>query len=502
MMDYGFGYPNPQEEEQLLDPYAPTTDFGRVSMGYAPETQAAVQEQADAATLLNQANFDAADELGATVQEAQVTSPTAFQYTSQGATDNEALGEGMFAFGLAMLAASSKPGADFGASLAEGLGAGSKTFFSALNRNKRFENRTALEEKGFTQESIDAYIQSGDNKALVKNPVQNFMKTKELNGVMYEYDERNPAGTMKEITRGPKQVKGSVDLGNKVLIHYTDGTTEERDKGLTPGAAARGSGSGSGGKPAKPKWTEGLVEYKDPETGAMKVMTVQYDANTDPAERQYLDIQGKPLVMPEGGRFTSETQQRLRSEARGKAESSTGALGTGVAGVVQNINNLNSNAVHLLSPSRFVPYSEAWNKSNAADVAKSALMVQQYSTMPGVAGASVQTEEALIKAIPDKFTSEEGIAEWSLTRLEYDKSVIKATIRQQERQYDYVDPALEDALKSIENAEANLRVKLIDLRKPKEKVKPVRAPSSNVSPGSSQAAAAAADAGQDFSSLW
>lgn len=515
MMNYSFGYQQP-EEEQLVDPYAATTDFGRVSMGQAPEAQAApvteaqpaaVDQQAETATVMNQANIDASGDLGQAIQAQQVVDPTAFQYTSVGATDTEALGEGMFAFGLAMLAASSQPGADFGASMAQGLAAGSKTFSSALNRNKRYENIKALEEKGYTQESIDAYIQSGDNKSLVKAPTQNFIKTKELNGTLYQYDERNPAATMKPVQAGPKQVKGSVDLGNKVLIHYTDGSTEERDKGMTPAQAAKASGSGSGTGTGK-KGKVSAIDPNDirvitspdgvkmghayPTTDKETGITTWHDAGT-----------GEVLEVPRGSTFQKDPDYSSSVAGNKKSFSEAQEFGVGLSGSAKHIRTLLNSGANPYDLTRLVPRTASSEDTKTFANARSALMMGNYKSMPGIAGMSAATEKTMLETIPDETASPAVKAAWAKPLVQANIDYLENYIEQQEEFGSKVPASIKKSLDEMRALQTELDN--VGQAQPKATKKaPVRAPSSNVgTPMSAYGAAAQAQpAKSDFSNLW
>lgn len=507
---YELNYQDPfeqqmQELQSLQASYDPTTDFGRVSMGDAPVAQtqpeAQVEGQADAAAIMNEANLSAAGDIG------QVTRDMSkYAYTSQGATDNEAMGEGLFAFGLAMLAAASKPGGNFGASLAAGLGAGAQGFTGALNRNKRFENREALEKKGFTQESIDAYIQSGDNKSLVKAPVTNFMKTKEMGGVMYEYDERDPASTMKPIATGPRQLKSSVDLGDKVQLHYTDGSTEYQNKGISASdrakaaAAERKAAASNSGS----KWEEKMVEWQDPETGDFKTMSVYADTKNPGV---YASTMGSPIQLPENAKFTSEAQMNKRTQDRYKAQDEAGLLGNTIAATAQHTADLLGTDVNFYDPTRLLPYTPSGDRQKLLENAKSNLMVNQYSNMPGVAGASVQTEQQIIRAIPNPTDTPEVKANWAKKKLAYDEQVLEATIRRQNERYGSADESLKQTLAKVKSQKEQLENSMEEFNIQQTRLATqapgiVRAPSSNV--GGAQSAyggAAQAQAPKSYGSF-
>lgn len=497
---FSFDYQDPNEQQQqvlqgLSDAFVPATDFGRVSMGMAPQFQEAAQQQEEVASTMNQANIDAAGDIGQTVQQQQVQAPQAFQYTTKGATDTEALGEGMFAFGLAMLANASQPGANFGGALAAGLQNGATTFSGALNRNKRFENIKALEDKGFTQESIDAYIKTGDNKQLVKNPTpKNFMKTKEMNGVMYEYDERNPAATMREITRGPKQIKSSVDLGDRVQVHYTDGSSEFQQKGMSSADRARLSVANrkAAAGDSKPKWEKELIEWQDPETKEFKTMSVFTDANNPGT---FVNMQGMPMELPKGAQLTSEPQLVRRTENRYKAQDEAAKLGNTISSTAAATADLLGTDVNFYRVDRFIPMTDKAKAQEVLTNAKSALMVNQYANMAGVAGASAATEKQLIDSIPSPTAAPETKANWAKKKLAYDERVLNATISQQQQRYDYVDPSLTSALEQVKAQQEQLLSSLDDFRANQSELGAnsngiVRAPSHKGGAGNAYAGAA------------
>lgn len=507
---YELNYQDPYEQQKAVlqglgETYAPNTDFGRVSMGQAPEQPAPeqVQQQADTASIMDASNIEAAQGVGEAVRDART-----YAYTTQGATDSEALGEGMFAFGLAMLANASQPGADFGASLAAGLGQGSKAFTGALNRNKRYENREALEAKGFTQESIDAYIASGDNKQLVKGEVKNYMKTKEMNGQLYQYDERDPAGTMQLAQSGPRQIKSSVDLGDRVEVHYTDGTSEVKSKGMTAAQKAKAYNDGKKAEQgaSKPKWEPTMVEWQDPETKQFKTISVYADVNNPGV---YSDMNGNAIRLPEGAKPTSEAQWNTRNDKRYKAQDEAALVANNIANTTAAVADILGTDVGFYDVSRFLPYTESADNAEKAKQSRSTMMVSQYSSMPGVAGASVQTEKEIINSMPPVTASSEVKAVWAKKKLSYDEKVLSATIRQHEERYGYVDPSLTSALDAVKQQKEQLNTSLDEYRANKSSAPQgiVRAPSSNVyGGGSAYGGAAQAKASntatQDFSGLW
>lgn len=485
---YNFNYQDPLEQstqalQGLTDPYAPTTDFGRVSMGQAPainseelsEEGLAIQQQADAATTMNEANLSAAGDVGQAVRD-----NSAYAYTSQGASDSEALGEGMFAFGLAMLASASQPGTDFGASLAAGLGGGAKAFTGALNRNKRYENIAALEAKGFSQESIDAYIQSGDNKQLVKNPTTNYMKTKEMNGQLYEYDERDPSGTMKLAQTGPRQIKSSVDLGDRVEVHYTDGSSEVKSKGMSASERARASNDAKKASAGnKTKYKDVIVEWQDPETKQFQTQSVVMDENNPGV---FFSIHGVPMKLPDNAKLTSEAQLEKRTSNRYKAQDEAINLGNTISATSMSVADIVGTDVNFYDVSRFLPYTDSSKDQERLTSAKSELMVNRYSNMSGVAGASAATEKQLIDSIPGPTASPETKANWANKYLAYNEQVLSATIRQQTERYGQADPSLTEALSQVKSQREQLTTSLGDYRAQQSEVKQaapgvVRAPS-------------------------
>lgn len=200
-----------------------------------------------------------------------------FSWSVSPATDSEAIGEGLFVFGLKLLASSSRPGATFGEGLAEGLAAGTDRFMGALNRNKRFENIEKLQEKGYNDESIDSYLMSGDSKVLSKDPVEKKqeMKITEVNGVKYSYDPRDPANTMVALGKSIRVPVKEVRLGDKVEVWYNDGTMEVKPIAKTPGTG----GSGSGSKSKAPKPAEFDQVWIDPKTD--EPVYYRYDVDED-----------------------------------------------------------------------------------------------------------------------------------------------------------------------------------------------------------------------------
>jgi hypothetical protein len=90
----------------------------------------------------------------------------------------------------------------------------------------------------------------------------------------------------------PKIPERTVDLGGQVIVYFNDGTSQTFQKGMAPGARARGGGGGAprapGGAPGaamptgiltpeqmravNPNFREGSVVYIDPKTGKPQVL--------------------------------------------------------------------------------------------------------------------------------------------------------------------------------------------------------------------------------------
>ncbi|MGL5964464.1 MAG: hypothetical protein ACRCZ2_08750 [Fusobacteriaceae bacterium] len=454
---YEFNYEDPYEQQMaqlqgLTQPYQANTDFGRVSMGQAPQSQEVAQNQADTANVMNEANFDAAGDVGQAARDMSV-----YEYTSEGADDTQALGEGMFAFGLSMLMNASQPGANFGSALAAGVSEGSKAFGGALNRNKRFENREALEKKGFTQESIDAYIKTGDNKALVKGE-----------GGKSEWTAPNSDGYMtNKFTGEVKQAYskgGDADWSSPTAAGWSiNSKTGETKQVHAPtgrgGSGGGGSGSGGSGSSGKPKWTTELYEYRNKD-GVRQLKEYTYDSNAHPSERQYFEGANAVPSLPEGGRFRSEAQQRLDANNEAASDKETSKLANLTGASAENAGLMMSNTVGLLDPTQLWPYGESGKKAATFDLAAASLSVQKYSSMTGVAGASVKTEEQLIKEQPTRTSDPEVVARWVNKRLNYDRTVLEATIRQQESRWGYASPELKRNLEAVNNQIGNVRITL------------------------------------------
>lgn len=179
-----------------------------------------------------------------------------FSWGISPATDSEAIGEGLFAFGLKMLASSSRPGANFGEGLAEGLAAGSERFMGALNRNKRYENIEKLQEMGYNDPSINDWLLGGDNKTLSKAEVKDD-KIFNVNNVAYRYDPVTQKAV--PLTEGPSEADkhiANAKVVNGVLVAYDPASRSWKPVYGTPNqgkGSGSGTGSGSGKKGSSPK---------------------------------------------------------------------------------------------------------------------------------------------------------------------------------------------------------------------------------------------------------
>ncbi|MGL5583750.1 MAG: hypothetical protein ACRDCE_22785 [Cetobacterium sp.] len=204
-----------------------------------------------------------------------------FNWAVSPATDSEAFGEGLFTFGLKLLASSSRPGATFGEGLAEGLAAGTERFMGALNRNKRYENIEKLQEKGFNDVSIDEYLKSGDNKVLSKDPVVDD-KIFNVNNVAYRYDPVTKKAV--PLTEAPSEADkhiANAKVVNGVLVAYNPATRRWEPVYGTPNQGkGAGTGSGSGSRSGKaPKAAEFDQVYIDPKTD--EPVYYRYEVNGD-----------------------------------------------------------------------------------------------------------------------------------------------------------------------------------------------------------------------------
>lgn len=114
-------------------------------------------------------------------------------------------------------------------------GEGMQGAFSAVaeneNRAHRFKQVDYLESQGYNPKDIDSFIRTGDYKSLVKNKAawQAAGAGIIFNPSTGEYKRLTGAGG----TSG-RIIDKTVDLGDRVLIQYADGTKEEQPKGDKP----------------------------------------------------------------------------------------------------------------------------------------------------------------------------------------------------------------------------------------------------------------------------
>lgn len=424
------------QNQQLL--FSPNTDFGRVSMGQAPQPEMqqatqqvvasdpAIEQQSGAADIMNSANLDAAGSIGEQVKAQQVADPKGFSYQTQGATDTQALGEGLFAFGLSMLMGSSKPGGSWDQSLGQSLGEGFKMFKAATNRQKRVENIPYLEKQGFTKESIDMYLETGDNRHLIKgDKEENYMDTKVVDGQMYAFDKRDPAGTMKPVATNGQKINKTVDLGDRVIIQYNNGSSEIVSKGMTPGQAAKAEGGGGG----RGKGIGDIKVLQLPGENGGLAQTIYVQQNKD---GEWFTLSGDyvdPSVMRTPGvKVSSEAEYNKQFEKTSEGRTSEVKSANIAHQNILSAETLLNSGSSFWDPTRMIPGADAHTNEGIFRNAKSVMMVDQYSNMAGVAGASVKTEEALLSSIPEPTATVKQKVEWAKKYNDYTLKVANATI--------------------------------------------------------------------------
>lgn len=109
---------------------------------------------------------------------------TGFQHRNRETSDSNALWQGVLAGGLAALgtAIAGGKGSDIGEAFA--VGAGSR-FINAMNQSHRYKNIDALKKQGYTADSIEAYVESGDRSQLAQHKFDEWKTYPDGSGDMY-----------------------------------------------------------------------------------------------------------------------------------------------------------------------------------------------------------------------------------------------------------------------------------------------------------------------------
>lgn len=120
---------------------------------------------------------------------------------------------------------------------AEGMSLAGQMVSMNQDRVHRFKQIDYLESQGYNPKDIDAFVLTGDQKVLQKN------KQEYINaggGKIF-----NPAtGQFISDPNAAKTVTRTVDLGNRTVVYYSDGSQESLAKGVAPhagGASASGT---------------------------------------------------------------------------------------------------------------------------------------------------------------------------------------------------------------------------------------------------------------------
>lgn len=200
------------------------------------------------------------------VQEApQVEKPVDFQYTTPAISPGQAIFRSLLTMGITALGAGAL-GGSAGESLVAGFSAGGQLLGNDMMKTQRLQNAKALEAKGYSPESIDQWINTGNKADLVKDTTKwqsagsgvifdptsgetkQIVKQKPVAVSEITYNKGDRTFTDKLDTEGnvvysksaPRAAKAArggagksfkVDErleGNKVIETYSDGSTRSR----------------------------------------------------------------------------------------------------------------------------------------------------------------------------------------------------------------------------------------------------------------------------------
>lgn len=218
---------------------APTPQVPAQSPAQPVSVTADTQVSADPVPTTSSTNTDIApkgEEGGTEKQDPANMFKHDFQYTNRGFSDGEALFRSVVAMGLGAIGAAAMGGDSKDVGAAATL-IGLQTFGNDLNRANRFKNIAALEERGYTPETIENFVRDGNIEGLKKRDMGKWEVTS--TGAAYRQDpitgkltwdrteEKLPVFKTTKAVEGGKVVTRQFDKNGKLLgmgedIHKAD----------------------------------------------------------------------------------------------------------------------------------------------------------------------------------------------------------------------------------------------------------------------------------------
>lgn len=217
-----------------------------------------------------------------------------FQHTNRDYGNGEIALRSLIGIGLTFLGARAL-GYDAGEAMGAGMITGMHTFGNDLNKKARYQNIDALSKSGYTQESIEDYINSGDSKSLKEMKVDEWKAVGDGKGTMWKPDGKGGIVFQENTSYKAKRDTATVD-----------GSLWERQDDNSWAKVIQGAPKSSGGGTSDWGMSGGVVYNK--RTGEIRNASGGVDEASEEDYKVHRDPNTKMIMKPKfdkNGRFTN-----------------------------------------------------------------------------------------------------------------------------------------------------------------------------------------------------
>lgn len=347
--------------------------------------------------------------------------------------EDDSFYEGMLSFGLNLLA---------GNDVATAFNQGASVFQNSKALEKRQVWAQDLLSQGYDAHEIDAWVRTGDNKAL-SDPAEKQARQQAL-----ALGQQQLIAAQRENDPSRIEYKDKMDR-YKLEVAEDDRKFDRQmrleDQNLKRQARAEDSTL----KQLKIKAAQDPnADWKGrgPEGRPLQAVQINADGTRSAVIESpsgWVDLTtNQPAVVKPGSKIMAYTEARDEfaldrelGKKQKEAYSSADDLSANITLGLGQAKDFYSADVHPLDPARLLPRSDTSQQVGVMETARSGLAVTNYSTMKGVAGASAKTEAALEASVPSATASVPEKKAWLKRKINYDAQVLKNTILEQRRKY-------------------------------------------------------------------
>ena len=349
--------------------------------------------------------------------------------------EDDSFYEGMLSFGLNLMA---------GNDIATAFNQGASVFQNSKALEKRQVWAKDLLAQGYDAHEIEAWVRTGDNKAL-SDPFE-----KKAREQAFALGQQQLTAAMRENDPSRIAYKDKMerwDLQNKQDDRLFNRNVTMRELGLKEQERAQDSQLKALKIKAAQDPNAGW-KGRGPEGRPLQAVQVNADGTRTAvieSPEGWVDLTtGQPANVKPGSRIMASTEakdeyslDRDLSKKQKEAYADADVMAANIDMGLDQAKDFYSGDVHPFERAQafFAPRSDTAQSLGKMETARSGLAVTNYSTMKGVAGASAKTEAALEASVPSATASVTEKKAWLKRKVSYDNSVIKNTILEQRRKY-------------------------------------------------------------------